>query len=231
MTIEVKVPSVGESVAEVEVSDWLKKEGDTVQRDEILAMLETEKATVEVFSPADGQLARILKPKGARANVGDVLAHLEPAPAGATMRMQFAGDWITASWCGSATIAKGASAWRVLIGAWVIRWTSASSARSRTSTSKLKSRSVRIWLTPISFNLNGRARFVSAKEMRNKKRTIRNEKWREKSTSNTRQTRLRAVVRRSFLISHFSFLVFHSAPRARFTTPATSDDAESRTVV
>jgi 2-oxoglutarate dehydrogenase E2 component (dihydrolipoamide succinyltransferase) len=75
--MDLKVPSVGESVTEVEVGEWLKQEGDAVARDENVVVLETDKATMEIPAPEDGRLARILKRKGDRVRVGDVLGQLE----------------------------------------------------------------------------------------------------------------------------------------------------------
>jgi 2-oxoglutarate dehydrogenase E2 component (dihydrolipoamide succinyltransferase) len=92
-TLELKVPSVGESVTEVEVGDWLKQPGDPVAKDETLVVLETDKATVEVPSPVAGRLASIARQSGERVKVGDLLgiveagsalespANLPPAPA------------------------------------------------------------------------------------------------------------------------------------------------------
>ncbi len=77
-TVEIKVPSVGESVTEVEIGDWLKAEGDAVRKDETLVVLETDKATVEIPAPAAGRLAKVLKARGTRVNVGDTIAVLEP---------------------------------------------------------------------------------------------------------------------------------------------------------
>ena len=54
MTIEIKVPAMGECVTEATVARWFKKEGDAVERDEPLLELETDKVTVEVPAPADG---------------------------------------------------------------------------------------------------------------------------------------------------------------------------------
>jgi 2-oxoglutarate dehydrogenase E2 component (dihydrolipoamide succinyltransferase) len=78
MAIELKIPSVGESVTEVEIGQWLKSEGDTVARDENVVMLESEKATVELPAPSDGTLTKILKRTGEKAAVGDIIAYLEP---------------------------------------------------------------------------------------------------------------------------------------------------------
>ncbi|HVU26437.1 MAG TPA: 2-oxoglutarate dehydrogenase complex dihydrolipoyllysine-residue succinyltransferase [Verrucomicrobiae bacterium] len=77
MTIELKVPAVGESITEVEIGGWLKTEGATVAKDEAVAVIETEKATVELPAPADGTLTKILKRKGETAKVGEVVAQME----------------------------------------------------------------------------------------------------------------------------------------------------------
>ncbi|MDB6015847.1 MAG: 2-oxoglutarate dehydrogenase, subunit, dihydrolipoamide succinyltransferase [Pedosphaera sp.] len=84
MPIELKVPAVGESITEVEIGDWLKPEGATVAKDENVVTLESEKATVELPSPAAGKLTKILKQKGQRAAIGEVIAHLEPVDAPTT---------------------------------------------------------------------------------------------------------------------------------------------------
>ncbi|HEY6366029.1 MAG TPA: 2-oxoglutarate dehydrogenase complex dihydrolipoyllysine-residue succinyltransferase [Candidatus Binatia bacterium] len=77
MPVELKVPSVGESVTEVEISEWHKAEGESVKRDEIVAILETEKVTVELLAPGTGVITRILKKKGETAKVGDVIGYME----------------------------------------------------------------------------------------------------------------------------------------------------------
>jgi len=79
MAVELKVPSVGESVTEIEIGQWLKAEGDTVNKDENIVALESEKATVELPAPASGILSRIVKRQGEKALVGEVIAYLEPA--------------------------------------------------------------------------------------------------------------------------------------------------------
>ena len=56
MALEIKVPTLGESVTEATVGQWFKKEGDAVQRDEPLVELETDKVTVEVPAPIAGRL-------------------------------------------------------------------------------------------------------------------------------------------------------------------------------
>ena len=77
MTIEVKVPEVGESITEVEIGDWLKAVGDSVQQDEDLVVIETDKATVEILAPQTGTLSKILKSSGETAQVGEVIGHLD----------------------------------------------------------------------------------------------------------------------------------------------------------
>src|SRR5690554_6487770 len=77
MTVEVKVPSVGESITEVYIGSWRKQEGDEVAKDEPLVEIETDKATVEVYASASGKLTRVLKHSGDSATVGEVIAHLD----------------------------------------------------------------------------------------------------------------------------------------------------------
>ncbi|MEO7299517.1 MAG: 2-oxo acid dehydrogenase subunit E2, partial [Verrucomicrobiota bacterium] len=75
--MELKVPEVGESITEVEIGDWLKKEGDTVAKDENVVMIESEKATVELSAPDAGKISKILKRKGEVAKVGEVIGLVE----------------------------------------------------------------------------------------------------------------------------------------------------------
>src|SRR2546421_6261997 len=77
MAVELVVPSVGESITEVEIGDWLKNEGEHVDLDEPVVVIETEKVTVELPSPASGTLKSLLKHKGDKATVGDVIGYLE----------------------------------------------------------------------------------------------------------------------------------------------------------
>ncbi|MGH6877966.1 MAG: 2-oxoglutarate dehydrogenase complex dihydrolipoyllysine-residue succinyltransferase [Rhizomicrobium sp.] len=73
MSIEIKVPAMGESVTEATVGRWFKKEGDAVVRDEPLLELETDKVTVEVPAPADGAIESIAVQQGTTVQVGAVL--------------------------------------------------------------------------------------------------------------------------------------------------------------
>jgi 2-oxoglutarate dehydrogenase E2 component (dihydrolipoamide succinyltransferase) len=90
MAIQVKVPTVGESIAEVTIANWFKKDGETVQLDEVIAELESDKATFELTAPAAGVL-KIVKQQGATVPIGELLceinenggssANAAPAPA------------------------------------------------------------------------------------------------------------------------------------------------------
>jgi 2-oxoglutarate dehydrogenase E2 component (dihydrolipoamide succinyltransferase) len=77
--LEVKVPSVGESISEVQIGQWLKKEGEWVAQDENIVDLETEKASVQVLAPQAGILRNFRKKAEEFAMVGDVICELEPA--------------------------------------------------------------------------------------------------------------------------------------------------------
>ncbi|MDV7142041.1 2-oxoglutarate dehydrogenase complex dihydrolipoyllysine-residue succinyltransferase [Tropicimonas sp. TH_r6] len=87
MTIEVRVPTLGESVTEATVATWFKKPGDAVAVDEMLCELETDKVTVEVPAPAAGVLGEIVAGEGETVGVDALLATLAagdgaaPAPA------------------------------------------------------------------------------------------------------------------------------------------------------
>jgi 2-oxoglutarate dehydrogenase E2 component (dihydrolipoamide succinyltransferase) len=83
MALELKIPAVGESITEVEIGQWLKKEGDAVGVDEPLVELVTDKATLELPSPVAGRLVKILIPSG-QARVGDAVALLEEGMATAS---------------------------------------------------------------------------------------------------------------------------------------------------
>jgi 2-oxoglutarate dehydrogenase E2 component (dihydrolipoamide succinyltransferase) len=74
MAVELRVPEVGESITEVQIGTWLKKEGDSVERDEALVEIESDKATLELPAPVAGTLAQVLKKKGETVKVGDLIA-------------------------------------------------------------------------------------------------------------------------------------------------------------
>lgn len=78
MTAELKVPDLGESIREVRIAEWLKKPGDWVDKDEDLVEIESEKATVTVPAPEAGKVVEILVDAGSEAEVGDLIARIEP---------------------------------------------------------------------------------------------------------------------------------------------------------
>ena len=83
MTIDIKVPALGESVTEATVGKWLKKAGDAVKLDEPLVELETDKVSVEVPAPASGVLGDIKVEAGTTVAVGTVLGSVKEGAAGA----------------------------------------------------------------------------------------------------------------------------------------------------
>jgi 2-oxoglutarate dehydrogenase E2 component (dihydrolipoamide succinyltransferase) len=83
--IDIKVPTVGESISEVTLVKWLKKDGDYVERDEVIAELESEKATFEVNAEQAGVL-KTVGGEGDTLKIGDVVAQIDetaPKPEGA----------------------------------------------------------------------------------------------------------------------------------------------------
>jgi 2-oxoglutarate dehydrogenase E2 component (dihydrolipoamide succinyltransferase) len=77
MSIQLKVPSLGESVTQATVGAWLKKEGERVQVDEPIVEVESEKATVALPAPAAGVVRRVLRQTGETVSVGETLGELE----------------------------------------------------------------------------------------------------------------------------------------------------------
>ncbi len=74
--IEIKVPTVGESINEVTLIKWLKNDGDYVERDEVIAELESEKATFELNAEQAGVLKTVGK-EGDTLNIGDTVAQID----------------------------------------------------------------------------------------------------------------------------------------------------------
>ena len=85
MAVELKVPSPGESISEVQISRWIKNEGDYVEKDEEVAEIDSDKATLTLTAEAAGAL-HILVKEGETIPVGSVVASIDTdakAPAGA----------------------------------------------------------------------------------------------------------------------------------------------------
>jgi 2-oxoglutarate dehydrogenase E2 component (dihydrolipoamide succinyltransferase) len=76
MGIQVKVPTVGESITEVTIANWFKKDGDTVKLDEVIAELESDKATFELTAPSAGVL-KIVKQQGETVPIGELICEVE----------------------------------------------------------------------------------------------------------------------------------------------------------
>ncbi|MDK2756723.1 MAG: 2-oxoglutarate dehydrogenase complex dihydrolipoyllysine-residue succinyltransferase [Blastomonas fulva] len=79
MSIEVKVPVLGESISEATIGEWLKKPGDAVAADEAIASLETDKVAVEVPAPSAGVMGQQMYAAGDTVQVGALLAMIEAA--------------------------------------------------------------------------------------------------------------------------------------------------------
>ncbi len=78
MSIEIKVPEMGESVVDATVGEWLKQEGDSVSLGDVLVELETDKVDVEVGAESSGVLTKIAVQSGDDVKVGDVLGFIDP---------------------------------------------------------------------------------------------------------------------------------------------------------
>ncbi|MBF9238684.1 2-oxoglutarate dehydrogenase complex dihydrolipoyllysine-residue succinyltransferase [Hymenobacter sp. BT683] len=78
MALEIKIPAVGESITEVTIAKWLKQDGDAVKRDEVIAELESDKATFELPAEADGIL-KIRVAEGETIGIGTIIADLDGA--------------------------------------------------------------------------------------------------------------------------------------------------------
>lgn len=81
MSVEIKVPSLGESVTEATVGQWFKAVGDKIEADEPLVELETDKVTLEVNAPSSGVLAEIAAGEGDEVEVGALLGKIDESGA------------------------------------------------------------------------------------------------------------------------------------------------------
>ena len=82
MAIDIRVPTLGESVTEASIGRWFKKTGEPVQVDEPLVELETDKVTLEIPAPSDGELLEIVAAEGETVNVDALLATFSAAGSG-----------------------------------------------------------------------------------------------------------------------------------------------------
>src|ERR687894_825650 len=81
-TIQVPLPAMGESVTEGTVLEWHKQEGDTIEADETLVEVSTDKVDAEVPAPATGTITKIHVAEGDTVSVGAVLAEITPGENG-----------------------------------------------------------------------------------------------------------------------------------------------------
>ncbi len=77
MTVEIRVPSLGESVTEATIARWLKKPGEFVRADEPVVEVETDKVNLEIPAPTSGRLVEVLAPEGTDVAVGAVIGHID----------------------------------------------------------------------------------------------------------------------------------------------------------
>ena len=77
MTTEIKSPTYPESVSDGTISNWVKKEGENVKQDELIAEIETDKIVLEVLSPIDGEISKIIKNEGDIVLSGELIAEVK----------------------------------------------------------------------------------------------------------------------------------------------------------
>ena len=79
-TVDIKVPSPGESITEVRIAQWLVKDGDVVDKDQVIAEIDSDKATLELSAESAGQV-KLLAEADQTVNVGDVVAKIDTSVA------------------------------------------------------------------------------------------------------------------------------------------------------
>ena len=77
MSVEIKSPTFPESVADGTIANWLKKEGDAVAQDEVIAEIETDKVVLEVLAQSDGIISKIIKSEGETVISSEVIGEFE----------------------------------------------------------------------------------------------------------------------------------------------------------
>jgi 2-oxoglutarate dehydrogenase E2 component (dihydrolipoamide succinyltransferase) len=77
MSIEIKAPTFPESVADGTIANWLKKEGENVNQDEVIAEIETDKVVLEVLAQSDGVISKILKSEGETVASSEIIGEFE----------------------------------------------------------------------------------------------------------------------------------------------------------
>ncbi len=114
--VEIKVPELGESIQEVQISQWLKKEGEWVEKDEDLVELESEKAAQSLPAPVSGVLQKIVLPPGEFATIGTVIGEVDESasPAAASAPAETAAQAVSGEATGSVASAVMPAAERML---------------------------------------------------------------------------------------------------------------------
>jgi 2-oxoglutarate dehydrogenase E2 component (dihydrolipoamide succinyltransferase) len=87
MSVELKVPQLGESITEAVVGKWHKQIGDAVKADEAVVVLETDKVTIDVQAPAAGAIDAITFKEGSKVKIGDTLGSINPGAAGTSAKV------------------------------------------------------------------------------------------------------------------------------------------------
>ena len=77
MSIEIKSPTFPESVADGTIANWLKKEGESVAQDEVIAEIETDKVVLEVLAQSDGIISKIIKSEGETVSSSEKIGEYE----------------------------------------------------------------------------------------------------------------------------------------------------------
>jgi 2-oxoglutarate dehydrogenase E2 component (dihydrolipoamide succinyltransferase) len=113
-SVDVMVPTLGESVTEATVATWFKKPGDAVTQDEMLCELETDKVSVEVPAPASGTLSQILAEEGSTVEAGGKLAVIGGSAAGAASAPAEAPAPVAATSAGGKDVANAPSAEKLM---------------------------------------------------------------------------------------------------------------------
>ena len=81
MILEMKVPSPGESILEVEIAEWLVEDGEYVEKDQAIAEIDSDKATLELPAEESGKI-KILVENGETVSVGDVVCKIDTSVIG-----------------------------------------------------------------------------------------------------------------------------------------------------
>jgi 2-oxoglutarate dehydrogenase E2 component (dihydrolipoamide succinyltransferase) len=105
-TVEVKIPTVGESVTEVTLSSWAKKDGEFVEMDEIICELESDKATFELPAPSAGIIS-IIAEEGSVVPVGDIVAKIAVSASAPASKSVATPQEAPAAAAGNSTYASG----------------------------------------------------------------------------------------------------------------------------